>query len=689
MSESDLKLDESEIHYVYEDQEYILDQDDINPELRDLLCSNKSRAILVDGQYIVTDNQTILLQEGDTSLTQYYINDTNEGFVVDGEDACVNNLFQNSECVQLVEEDTNSVQQIIYYTNDEPDAEEFTPVHELAEADVAGIQDEDGNIYPFKRIKLEGQMLNFDEFVEKQENLVDQQTNEQSLEYTIMEDENTYQTESCNSEDVTTESSDGQTVTLHSYMEKLKRRLKTSHSTNLRNRSPKKVYNDELRKPELSDLLDKKISIGKTRSGKKIIGKIIHVERKTDLKRNQQEEEKNVVVNDRLPQCDDVEDTYVHEKNQVEENEEEVPIEAVKIEDPARILVKKCSVSKESFEQISKTLGGIMEMESVRKKLENKNIVVKLVERRYSSENDTFIKTTSYSYGYMERDVGQIVDDEVVEKWKFVLDQDTQDVLLGDHFSIDSGNDKLERKSTKFTITTSLTILISYGKGGNKTIRVNLNPAPGNLCIICAQYFKTNLQLRQHMNAVHNTYGNNTICEVCDKSCDDLQKLQEHRNIHVEEGKLFLCSECNKCFTSQNKLQKHLPSHDVYLRPLECSVCEVRCASEWALKRHLLTHTGIKPFSCDICSKQFLTQYDVNFHKKIHFPDKHFACNVCMRTFSRHSNLLRHTEIHKGTGALYKCDICYCSYNYISSLTRHMVQNHIDAGDFRKEDEKE
>jgi hypothetical protein len=144
-----------------------------------LLCSNKSRAILVDGQYIVTDNQTILLQEGDTSLTQYYINDTNEGFVVDGEDACVNNLFQNSECVQLVEEDTNSVQQIIYYTNDEPDAEEFTPVHELAEADVAGIQDEDGNIYPFKRIKLEGQMLNFDEFVEKQENLVDQQTNEQ------------------------------------------------------------------------------------------------------------------------------------------------------------------------------------------------------------------------------------------------------------------------------------------------------------------------------------------------------------------------------------------------------------------------------------------------------------------------------------------------------------------------------
>jgi hypothetical protein len=38
MSESDLKLDESEIHYVYEDQEYILDQDDINPELRDVSC---------------------------------------------------------------------------------------------------------------------------------------------------------------------------------------------------------------------------------------------------------------------------------------------------------------------------------------------------------------------------------------------------------------------------------------------------------------------------------------------------------------------------------------------------------------------------------------------------------------------------------------------------------------------------
>lgn len=199
--------------------------------------------------------------------------------------------------------------------------------------------------------------------------------------------------------------------------------------------------------------------------------------------------------------------------------------------------------------------------------------------------------------------------------------------------------------------TTSLTILISYGKTIQRTIRMNLNPAPGNLCTICAQYFKSSVQLRFHMHNVHNAQGNINMCEICNKSFDN---IKEHKEIHIKEGKLFVCTDCNKNFPSQAKLNKHLPNHNIHLRPLQCSVCQARCANEWALKKHLITHTGFKPFACNICQKHFFTQYEANFHRRTHFPEKSFECSICFRTFHRHSNLLRHQEIHKGSGVLYK-----------------------------------
>ncbi|KYB26967.1 GDNF-inducible zinc finger protein 1 [Tribolium castaneum] len=675
MSESNLQLDENSTHFIYGDQEYILDQGAVNPELRDLICNEGPKAILVDGQYILTDSSTILLQGGDTNLTQFYINDESEaGFVVEGENSSVNNLFENAECVQLVEEDTNDVQQIIYYTNEELSNEAFTSVQDLTEeSDIQGIQDEDGNIYPFKRIKLEGQMLNFDEFVDKQTNNGEESADEH-VQFAVLEDQselNNVEGTSDNDSNAKTSENEifdlskitgrnlitGQTVTLHTYMEKLKKRLNKNNT--LRKTPGRKIYNDEVRKPEFTDLVDKKIMIGKTKTGKKIVGKIISIDRKSSSPTPEP------------PEAD-------CEINEKEDTVEESPPETADTT-TTQVIIKKSVVAKESFEQICKTLSGVMEMESVRKKLENKNLVVKLVEKKYVNESASYVKNTSHSYGFMEKEV-----EDGEEKWRFVPDLETQEVLLGENETGD-GEDE-EKKMPRFSITTSLTILVTYEKGGAKTVRVNLNPAPGNLCTVCAQYFKTKLQLRQHMNNVHNTYGNNSTCKACGQSFDDPRTFQEHCEMHVEEGKLFNCSECDQYFPTVTKLKKHFAVHDVYLRPLECSVCEMRCSNETALKKHLVTHTGVKPYTCDVCSKQFMTQYDVNFHRKIHFPDKHFACNVCFRTFSRHSNLLRHAEIHKGTGALYKCDICYCSFNYISSLTRHVVQNHIDADKLKESD---
>lgn len=96
-------------------------------------------------------------------------------------------------------------------------------------------------------------------------------------------------------------------------------------------------------------------------------------------------------------------------------------------------MVKRATISKESFEEISKTLSGVMEVESVREKLENKNIVVKLIEKKYLAENDNFVKNTSYSYGYMENEVVQNENEEMIETWRFIADKSKPNTWLGDH----------------------------------------------------------------------------------------------------------------------------------------------------------------------------------------------------------------------------------------------------------------
>lgn len=102
---------------------------------------------------------------------------------------------------------------------------------------------------------------------------------------------------------------------------------------------------------------------------------------------------------------------------------------------------------------------------------------------------------------------------------------------------------------------------------------------------------------------------------------------------------------------------------------------------------------GGRPWRCEACGKRFVHRGDLNFHRKTtHDPNRQrYKCRVCGRQFNRHCNMLRHADIHRAAGggsdadtdeqrhaaAAYACDICGCQYNFISSLTRHIVNNHM------------
>ncbi|KAK4878742.1 hypothetical protein RN001_011248 [Aquatica leii] len=424
----------------------------------------------------------------------------------------------------------------------------------------------------------------------------------------------------------------GQTVTLDSYFNKLQKRLYEDSESSVRKR--KCSDNDEL--------LNKKVLIGKTANGKKIVGKILHVQTNKTL--------------------------------------ENVKVETVDVGEVSQpqIIIKKHVVTRENFDSnVGKTLAGLMDLETVQHKLRDKNLVVKLVDKVYEFGTDNFSKTISYVYGHMEL----LEEGEAQQKWCFVLHNDppSDDAESSNADSNEAVADvslQMDNGYNDSNDTVSLTILTVIDRNGKKSTRVNLNPQqPRNKCHLCSKEFKTALQVRKHISNVHLS-EKWTSCDVCGKMFTNAAFLQRHKKIHTGE-KWYQCPKCPKSFNTAGSLKRHLTVHDPSLRPLECSVCVQRFTDESSLRKHLLIHTGIRAYLCEFCNRAFRNQGDLNFHRRIHDPIKQFSCEVCGRAFSRHSNMIRHAEIHRGTGALHQCDICGCSYSFISSLTRHIVQKHI------------
>lgn len=160
---------------------------------------------------------------------------------------------------------------------------------------------------------------------------------------------------------------------------------------------------------------------------------------------------------------------------------------------------------------------------------------------------------------------------------------------------------------------------------------------------------------------------------MCNRTFCSLGLLNRHLQTYHTE-RTSCCNVCQLKFANHVLLTNHRKASGHFFN---CDSCSKRFTTQSSLKRHQVLHDVIKTYQCETCGKSFTSFADLSVHRKVHNPAKSYYCDICRREFSRHSNLSRHAEIHKGDGDLYKCGICECSYKFISSLTRHIVQNHM------------
>ncbi|XP_044764039.1 zinc finger protein 789-like [Coccinella septempunctata] len=656
-----------------------------------------SSAIFMDGQYFIPANtKTILLPDDET---QYLIHNTGDILFNCTDD---NAIFNSNEVFHLVNnienEEVQDQNQIVYFTNDV----DVSPKGEISLMDV---------IEPSMiKNKTETEFLNLGSILDvRNENEFMENDETNGLQYIVqLQNFNSFQNagdvkmeniseQSYNTFEGDVESSlpvdiskitgknllTGQTVTLDSYLEKVRNSSKELILNQTEGNSRRK--NEQT---ALSNLLNKKLTIGKTLKGQRLIGKVIHVGKKDaqeeqaviDMQSETVEElhlpdEIGVdlsasyydAVENHVPNSVIIEDNQNDEENILLENMNEMlildrPEVAIEFDDRPNEdqTTDDKKIDEHMVEYVTKTMSNLMNMEVVLKKLKRKNLLIKVLERVI--EDDQVKVNTSQVRGHLEM-LGGWQKHEYEEKWVFKMDTEKGD----------DGNDEwLELWSRKFPETMKLAISIIKVDDRIKSTKVNLNY---NLekCNVCSKGFKSTYKLRTHMKLSHNV-DYQYRCQICDQSLENKEVYYQHRKYHVDMKELFPCTECGRHFLNVQKLLKHLSTHSNDGLRVNWTVCgeSTENVSTWK-------EDGCKNESSNKSNKLFQGR---NRSVEGNIDVKNcYVCKVCNRTFSRYSNLQRHSEIHgtKNSMAIYSCSMCGCTYNYISSLTRHIVQNHISA----------
>ncbi|CAG9821388.1 unnamed protein product [Phaedon cochleariae] len=614
-----LQNDESEeVQYILNDAEFVLEPSDVKTEgTNDVVYTDGSQTYLINSNIIRSDEQTLVLQEGDNIGQLLVNNEIGQILVVGDQLSTENHLINDSTYVQYVVEDGNDVEpsEILYVSEDST-----TNEHEDEESSLQQLEYE--NICSFDELQLaQSQVIDLEELFQQDGNITDQQNGYQ---YAILKNGKLH-IQTCAAEPADTSLITGknlitgQTVSLESYINK--------HQSSVVQSTVKSGSRSQ--RGKLNGLLNRTFRLGASVNGKQLVGKVVQVKTNVEkggcLQGNHSAAAKAGGSKSKAHSITSFQQLTDSLKSAVNQN-------------------------SEIFHLLSRTLTDLMDVEDIKAKLLGKKLFV-MMDRKSQANKKTLSKKVYYSGGTVQPNDVPTEDDP--QKWKFVADFLTRDYSVGGGM-----RDCLKRMflNGKYPDVVKLTLKVTNEKNNKRQIRVVIEPET-HCCSKCADAFSTVDELTDHVVRAHGASGN----------LGNSGPLGEHtkrRQAAIGRGdRVFPCDfvGCGQCFDTDNLRLRHFQTHHA---------AEANSSPDDPLT--------ISNYQCAICPKAFSSVWNLNAHKKSHGPNKVFGCDLCKRTFTRCSNLQRHLAVHhQGSGEMHQCKICGCSYHYVSSLTRHVVQNHL------------
>lgn len=510
-----IKEVEPRLQYVLNDERFILDSSELNTVgINDIIYTDENESIILNGEIIQEENIPTYIISDDGS--PYITNHDSEGEVLIGN---IDNTTQDTQyIIQYIDEYGNikNPSDVIYVNEDGApltieDLYSQYQTTELMEMSENVEQSEADSLINLECLDNNSYVISSDEEDINSSRIINLQcvTGEQEDNsfvaispadwYQHMEtrdahaedrrqivtipisnnNENANQPSTITGKDLIT----GQTVTLESYMDKIKERIKSN---------PKPVNGKIRLKHNLNAFLNKKFNLGVTIGGKNLMGKIIHVSSKEVSKKSTETWE----IDDSILNTSETEEQSIDFSNKSQKSSKK------SIDTKLRcVQTKLLSKKSDQFQRISSILSGLMKTDKIQQQLSNKSIDINLVDKYcYSMRN--IIENVSVISGYMEEKI--VSSNKKVSEWIFVPD------TLGNQKTNTNNNEK--QSQIKYPNKIGVTIETTHNRE-KSYVKVLIN---GNFtvdkfqCQHCGRLFKNCDDMKLHINTEH------IKCEICD-----------------------------------------------------------------------------------------------------------------------------------------------------------------------------
>ena len=138
-------------------------------------------------------------------------------------------------------------------------------------------------------------------------------------------------------------------------------------------------------------------------------------------------------------------------------------------------------------------------------------------------------------------------------------------------------------------------------------------------CDECGNLFDTPENLKMHKKKVHEK-SFYVVCHICAKHCSNKDQLKHHlARIHDIGEKKLKCDHCDSKFVTRYELKQHIEAHHNTSMVYQCEECPKIFQVKSYLQTHIrIVHKKHRPHQCDICLERFLYNRDVIRHKKFH-----------------------------------------------------------------------
>ncbi|KAL7295172.1 hypothetical protein TKK_0011480 [Trichogramma kaykai] len=164
-------------------------------------------------------------------------------------------------------------------------------------------------------------------------------------------------------------------------------------------------------------------------------------------------------------------------------------------------------------------------------------------------------------------------------------------------------------------------------------------------CSYCGKRFKMKVDVTAHIKMQHEQTPH--ICDVCGKVVGSANALHIHQKREHFQPE-FQCHLCRRRMVSQENLDDHMVRQHMNAPKYQCEQCGKIFGQPCKLKQHMRTHTGERPHTCHKCGKSFARRSVFRQHMLIHTGQRPYVCDICGKSFTQKPGLICHRKSHPG-----------------------------------------